>query len=93
MIHVLIERQIAEGMLSTYEMHCKKALQQSYVEHGFISGEVFTDVNDANHQFVFCKWRTEQDWNRWYTSGDRLDIMNHINPILVHPERVSIIKN
>ncbi len=93
MIHVLIERQIADGQLSTYELHCKKALQQSYVEHGFIAGEVFFDIKDKHHQFVFCKWRTEQDWNRWYQSDERLEIMNAISPILVQPERISILSN
>ena len=93
MIHVLIERHIADGQLSTYELLCKKALQQSYIEHGFISGEVFYDKNDPHHQFVFCKWRSEHDWNRWYKSKDRLEIMNSISPILVQPERISVLEN
>ena len=93
MIHVLIERNIAEGMLSTYQAQCQKALQQSHVEPGFISGEVFYDKQDKNHQFVLCKWRTEQDWNRWKNSSQRLEIMNAIAPVLVQPERISVLEH
>ena len=93
MIHVLIERQIADGMLSTYELLCKKALHRSYIEQGFISGEVFFDTKDNHHQFLLCKWRTEHDWNRWFHSDERLEIMNAISPVLTQPERISILSH
>ena len=93
MIHVLIERFIADGQLSIYESLCKNALQQSYVEHGFISGEVFYDKKDRHHQYVLCKWRSETDWNRWHASKERLAIVNSISAILVQPERISVLEN
>ena len=93
MIHVLIERHIAEGMLSTYEKHCRMALQRTMVAHGFISGEAFSDTHNSNHRFLLCKWRSQQDWNRWFNSDDRRELMNLINPILTEPEKVLILEN
>lgn len=93
MVHVLIEREIAKGMVSTYEQQLRNALQQSYVVHGFISGEAFTDIKDEHHRFLLCKWRSIQDWNRWCHSDERAALMNTIRPILVREETVSVLEN
>jgi len=93
MIHILIERNIAEGMLSTYEEHSRAALQRTYVVHGFISGETFANTDDIHHRFVLCKWRSQQDWNRWYQSAERMELMNSIVPILTTPEKVLVLEN
>lgn len=93
MIHVLIERQIAEGMLSTYEQLLKTALQRTFVVHGFISGEAYHDVDNENIRFLMCKWRSKQDWNRWSQSQERIDLQAAMRPILALEERISILKN
>lgn len=93
MIHVMIERHIADGLLSTYEELSKKALQRTYVVHGFISGETFANTHDINHRFVLCKWRTQKDWNRWYQSPERLELMNSIAPVLREIEKVLVLEN
>ena len=93
MIQVLIERQIADGQIPSYEKFVREALQQSYTASGFISGEVFVDINNEHHRYVLCKWRTIEDWNRWYQSSDRLQIMNLISPLLISPERISVLQN
>lgn len=93
MIQVLIERRIADGMLSTYEENSRLVLRQSFSAEGFISGEAFSDINNPNHRFVLCKWRSSIDWNRWTTSDERLELMNLIAPILTEPEKVTLLKN
>ncbi len=93
MIHVLIERTIADGMLSTYEDLTRKAMQRTYVAPGFISGEAFTDTANANRRFLLCKWRSAQDWYSWARSEDRLELTSKITPILSLPERVTVMEN
>src|SRR5690606_21119431 len=93
MIHVLIERHIAEGMLSTYEENSRTALQHTYVVPGFIAGEPFTDTHDPHHRFLLCKWRSAEDWQNWYISQDRQDLMNMIVPILVQPEKITLLQH
>lgn len=93
MIHVLIERYIAPGMLSTYETNCVNALQQICVVKGYISGETFADKHDENHRYVFCKWRNIHAWETWYRSRERMELMNTINPILERPEKITVLKN
>ncbi|MFT5085156.1 MAG: heme-degrading monooxygenase HmoA [Lentisphaeria bacterium] len=93
MIHVLIERHIAEGLASTYDDLSRSALQSTYVVHGFIAGETFANTGDIHHRFVLCKWRTHQDWNRWYKSPERTEIMNKIAPVLAAPDKILVLEN
>ena len=93
MIHVLIERQIDEGMLSTYEENSRAILHRSFNAEGFISGEAFSDVNDPLHCFLLCKWHSLKDWQNWAASEERAELMNLIAPILTEPEKVTILEN
>lgn len=91
MVHVLIERRIADGMLSTYEELARKALHRTYIAPGFISGEAFVDAQEPHHRFLLCKWRSEEDWQRWSFSDERLEFTGQIAPILEEPERVTVL--
>lgn len=93
MVHVLIQRHIADGMLSTYEELARHALHRTYTAPGFISGEAFIDAKDPNNRFLLCKWRSEQDWRRWSQSNDRLELTSKIAPILQEPEQITLLKN
>jgi heme-degrading monooxygenase HmoA len=93
MIQVLIERYIADDMLSTYEENAKHALHRTYVAPGFIAGETLVDINAPNHRFLLCKWRSLRDWRRWYQSDDRQELMNKIAPVLQEPEKITVLEN
>jgi quinol monooxygenase YgiN len=92
MVHVLIEREIARGMVTTYEALLREALQQTYVAEGFISGETFSDILDEHHRFVLCKWRSIQDWNRWLHGDGRGQFMAKVRPILNSDEKISVLE-
>ena len=93
MIHVLIERHIAEGMLSTYEENSKQVMHHTYMVPGFIAGESFIDTHEPNHRYLLCKWRSIQDWYRWLQSEERKELHNLIHPILTQPEIVTVLEN
>ena len=93
MIHVLIERYIAEDMISTYNELARKALQRTYMAPGFISGESFIDSHDPYRRFLMCKWRSPQDWYLWESSDERMDLVSQILTILKEPERVVVMEN
>lgn len=93
MIHILIERQIAEDMQSTYEDTARRTLHLAYQATGFINGETFTDLHNANKRYVFSKWRSAQDWHNWYHSKIRQEMMNQLNPILLHSEKITVLVN
>ncbi|WP_075185686.1 antibiotic biosynthesis monooxygenase family protein [Teredinibacter haidensis] len=93
MVHILIERHLHEGQLSTYLEQAKVALQRTYVVPGFISGEAFADIQDENHRFLFCKWKSLEDWHRWASSAERKEILSPVHSILKQPEKICVMEN
>ncbi len=91
MIYVLIERRIADGMATTYDEVARDMLQQTYVVPGFISGEAYEDMNNHNHRFLLCKWRTSRDWERWLHSTQRAELINYFAPVLQEPEKITLL--
>ncbi len=92
MIHVLVERHIAEGMESTYELVARQALQSAHRAPGFISGEALRDLQRPNHRYLLSKWRSLHDWKRWYYSDERHQAMNQLNPTLADFEKVTLLQ-
>ena len=93
MISVLIERNIAEDMQSTYEDAARRTLHQAYQAPGFINGETFIDMDNPLRRFVLSKWRSAQDWSYWYHSEQRKAMMNELNLILQDQEKITMLVN
>lgn len=93
MIRVIIERTIAETMESSYENAAKATLQQAITAEGFISGESLRDLNNPRHRMVLCKWRSATDWDRWFHSKERKDMMNTLNLMLESEERITLLES
>ena len=90
MIRVFIERHIAETMESTYDDVEKQVLQAAITAPGFISGESLKDIKDNRHRVVLCKFRSEVDWNHWYNSLERKEMMSKINLIIEGEEKITL---
>jgi len=93
MIHVLIERNIAQDMESTYEEVSRRTLQHAYQADGFINGETFKDQNQSLRRFVLSKWRCLQDWQRWHGSQGRKAMMSELALLLKEQEKITILEN
>ena len=92
MIYVLVERHIAEGMESTYDLASRNALESAHRAPGFINGETLTDIQRPNHRYLLSKWRSAHDWKQWYYSDERHDAMNQLNPTLADFEKITLLQ-
>ncbi len=90
MIKVLIERQVPEELTEQYLILARQALTLSMQGSGFISGEVLHDINNPERRLVIASYRTIQDWDRWYNSEQRREIMDQLGPMLEHEEKICI---
>lgn len=91
MIYVLVERHIADGMETTYDLVSRRALHSAYRAEGFISGETLRDLQRPNHHYLLSKWRSLHDWKRWYYSDERHEVMNQLNPTLADFEKITLL--
>lgn len=92
MIRVLIERHIAETLESAYEVHSRGVLQQAVSAPGFISGETLVDATDPNHRLTLANWRSAADWDHWYRSDARKELMAEILPMMDRDEKITILE-
>ncbi|MAA63300.1 MAG: antibiotic biosynthesis monooxygenase [Alteromonadaceae bacterium] len=92
MIRVLIDRHIADTLESVYELNSRTLLQHAVATRGFISGETLVDSQDPNHRLTLCNWRSTADWDKWYHSEERKELMNELVPIMDQDEKIIILE-
>ena len=90
MIKVMIERHIADELGMHYDKAASETMQLAMQAHGFISAEALKNAKDPNHRLVVATYRTLQDWQRWASSSERLEIMAAIVPMLESEEKVTV---
>ncbi|MBB3060852.1 antibiotic biosynthesis monooxygenase family protein [Microbulbifer rhizosphaerae] len=93
MIYVLIEREIAEDMESTYEETARQLLTRAYRTVGFIEGHTYRAQDNPLRRFTLSKWQSTLHWQHWYTSEERRAQMTLLTPLLAAEERITILEN
>ena len=93
MIKVFINRKVPAELEPQYTAIAKQTLQASMRSPGFIKGEVMHDINDPEHRLVIATYSTLADWERWYQSQERLELMNKLRPMLERDELIKIYEN
>ncbi len=90
MIKVFINRKVPAELESQYTAIAKETLQASMRSRGFIKGEVMHDINDPEHRLVIATYSTLADWQHWFQSQERLELMNKLRPMLERDELIKI---
>jgi antibiotic biosynthesis monooxygenase (ABM) superfamily enzyme len=93
MIRVLIERHIADELGPHYDKLSREILQRAMHTPGFISGEVMHNADDPNHRLVLATYRTLNDWERWYNSAERRDMLQTLGPLLESDEKITVFEH
>lgn len=91
MIRVIIERIIAETLEANYEDIAMEIMQRAVRAPGFIAGESMKDLKNPRHRFVLCKWRNVTDWQSWQNSEERKELMDKLNLMLEHEEKITLL--
>lgn len=91
MIKVLIDRQIADGMESTYEDAIKNTLRAILEAPGYISGASYKDQFDPCHRIIITNWNSADAWQRWSVSEERRNVIAGIQPIMMREERITVL--
>ncbi|KEA62790.1 hypothetical protein ADIMK_3262 [Marinobacterium lacunae] len=93
MIRVMIERQIADDLAVHYDRLSRELLQKAMHAPGFISGEVLRNIDDPNHRLTMATYRNISDWQRWYGSSERREMMETLFPLLQTEERITVFEH
>ena len=92
MIRVLIERKIAEGLELYYDCTVKRMVSQVVKAPGCIAGESLMDAKNTQRRIVMSKWDTIEDWDNWFHSVERKQVVAEISPLLEGGERITMLE-
>lgn len=92
MIRVLIERNVADGLEHYYDCTIKRTVSRVIKAPGCISGESLRDANNSRRRIVMSKWNSVEDWENWFYSDERREVVSEVAPLLEGTEKVTILE-
>jgi quinol monooxygenase YgiN len=92
MIRVLIERNVAPGLEDYYDATIKRTVSSVVKAQGCLAGESLKDPNNPSLRIVMSKWQSREDWDRWYFSSERREVIAEITPMLEGSEKITLLE-
>ncbi len=91
MVRVVIEHKIkspedVDAAINVIREIRNEAMKQ----HGFITGETLTNVDDPTNMLVISTWENRDAWDAWDTSVKRMEMNPQINQYLSEPYSVRV---
>jgi heme-degrading monooxygenase HmoA len=84
-VKILIKRKVTDETISGLEYLLNKLRSQTITQKGYISGESLVSGDDKNLCLVISTWKSLQDWKKWFSSPERLEIQNQIDHLIGEP--------
>ena len=91
MIKVIIEREIAADMETTYVAAVTNTLRAILEAPGYVSGASYKDVRKENRRMIITNWTSVEAWQAWAKSPERANVIASIQPILETQEKITIL--
>ena len=92
MIRVLIERNVAPGLEHYYDATIKRTVSSVVKAEGCLSGESLKDPSNPRRRIVMSKWQSRDDWDRWFFSAERRQVIAEITPMLEGTEKITLLE-
>ena len=92
MVRVLLERRVKREDYNRLMGHLKDLRAAALHRPGYVTGETLVRDDDPVEVLVISTWISEEHWNAWLTSQERIELNSAITHLLVAEPRVSIYK-
>ena len=91
MVRVVIEHKIKSPEYVDKAIYLIREIRKEAMkQHGFITGETLTNVDDPTNMLVISTWVTRDAWDVWDKSERRVELNPLINELLAEPYSVRI---
>jgi heme-degrading monooxygenase HmoA len=91
MVRVVIEHKIKGPAYVDKAIDLIREIRnEAMKEHGFITGETLTNVDDPTNMLVISNWESRDAWDAWDKSEKRVKLNPGINQLLAEPYSVRI---
>jgi heme-degrading monooxygenase HmoA len=89
-VRIIIERKIKKGMELDLARLLLELRSRAVKQKGYITGETLRDYDDPSTHIVISTWMSVEDWKRWSTRGDRMEVYSKIEELLTEPSKTKI---
>ena len=93
MLRVIIERRIKPECIENYLELIRSARKHANHFDGFIAGELLQEKDNSNLAVIISSWDDVKAWDNWFSSSERLEIIDQMRPFLEDDERIIILEN
>jgi len=91
MVRVVIEHKIKGPEYVDKAVDVIREIRnEAMKQHGFITGETLTNVDDPTYMLVISTWESRDAWDAWDKSERRIEMNPKINELLAEPYSVRI---
>ena len=89
-VKIFIRRKVAADNILELTVLLKKLRALTLSQPGYIYGETLKRLDQDNECMVISTWRSQEDWNAWFTNEQRISIQNEIDRLLGEKTEYSI---
>ena len=81
-VKIFIKRNIPESSIPELTVLLKRLRSVTLMQPGYISGQTLKRLDKENECMVISTWRSEEDWENWFTHAKRIAIQEEIDQLL-----------
>ena len=81
-VKIFIRRKVAPANILELTVLLKKLRALTLSQPGYIYGETLKGLDRDDECMVISTWRSQEDWNAWFTNEQRIHIQNEIDSLL-----------
>lgn len=89
-VKALIKRRFIPEHLDQASKILIRARYEAMKMDGYIASETWRDLHDSTRIAVVSMWQSPEDWNRWYTSGQRSEFTVELGKIMAAEEQIEL---
>ncbi|MDD4860331.1 MAG: antibiotic biosynthesis monooxygenase [Dehalococcoidales bacterium] len=92
MIKVLLERQVKRADFPKILEHLQDLRAAALYQPGYVFGETLLKGDDPVEVLVISTWASEEHWNAWLTSEERIELESANSHLLLDETKISVYK-
>lgn len=81
-IKIIIKRTVSEDKVKYLTPLLKQLRALANNQSGYISGETLKRIDNPSDYLVISMWKSVEDWEKWFSSNDRIGVQNKVDIIL-----------
>ncbi len=81
-VKIFIRRKVAAANVLELTVLLKKLRALTLSQPGYIYGETLKRLDRSDECMVISTWRSQEDWNAWFSNEQRINIQNEIDKLL-----------